>query len=110
MFSRSYLTVTTGFGLRAVALAALVVLLVRTLGPSNFGGYAAAASLASFFSMFEFADQFSHYSLPNSTNTRLWLRPLASGHPATLKTFADKLTAPSDDQDQADQRPRGTNE
>lgn len=52
MFSRSYLTVTFGFGIRAVALAVMVVLLARALGPSDFGGYAAAASLASFFAMF----------------------------------------------------------
>lgn len=52
MFSRSYLTVTFGFGLRALSLSVLVVLLARALGPSDFGGYAAAASLASFFSMF----------------------------------------------------------
>lgn len=52
MFSRSYLTVTFGFGFRALALSALLVLLARALGPSDFGGYAAAASLASFFSMF----------------------------------------------------------
>lgn len=52
MFSRSYLTVTFGFGFRALSLSVLVVLLARALGPSDFGGYAAAASLASFFSMF----------------------------------------------------------
>jgi len=52
MFSRSYLTVTLGFGLRALSLSALIALLARALGPSDFGGYAAAASLASFFSMF----------------------------------------------------------
>lgn len=52
MFSRSYLTVTFGFGLRALSLSVLVVLLARAMGPSDFGGYAAAASLASFFSMF----------------------------------------------------------
>ena len=52
MFSRSYLTVTFGFALRALSLGVLVVMLARTLGPSDFGGYAAAASLASFFSMF----------------------------------------------------------
>jgi|SRR6185437_4635917 len=52
MLSRSYLTVTFGFGFRALSLSILVVLLARALGPSDFGGYAAAASLASFFSMF----------------------------------------------------------
>lgn len=51
-FSRSYLVVTSGFGFRALLLSVLVVLLARALGPSDFGGYAAAASLASFFSMF----------------------------------------------------------
>lgn len=52
MFSRSYLTVTFGFGFRALSLSVLIVLLARALGPSDFGGYAAAASVASFFSMF----------------------------------------------------------
>src|SRR6185437_4329665 len=52
MFSRSYLIVTLGFGFRALSLSVLIVLLARALGPSDFGGYAAAASLASFFSMF----------------------------------------------------------
>lgn len=52
MLSRSYLTVTFGFGLRSLLLSVLVVLLARALGPSAFGGYAAAASLASFFAMF----------------------------------------------------------
>lgn len=52
MLSRSYLTVTFGFGLRSLLLSVLVVLLARALGPSEFGGYAAAASLASFFAMF----------------------------------------------------------
>lgn len=52
MFSRSYLIVTFGFGFRALSLSVLVILLARTFGPSDFGGYAAATSLASFFSMF----------------------------------------------------------
>lgn len=52
MLSRSYLIVTSGFGFRSLLLSVLVVLLARALGPSAFGGYAAAASLASFFAMF----------------------------------------------------------
>ncbi|MGN6312908.1 MAG: lipopolysaccharide biosynthesis protein [Rhodanobacteraceae bacterium] len=52
MLSRSYLIVTFGFGFRSLLLSVLVVLLARALGPSAFGGYAAAASLASFFAMF----------------------------------------------------------
>jgi len=52
MLSRSYVTVTFGFGLRSLLLSVLVVLLARALGPSAFGGYAAAASLASFFATF----------------------------------------------------------
>lgn len=52
IFSSSYLIVTFGFAFRALSLSILIVLLARALGPSDFGGYAAAASLASFFSMF----------------------------------------------------------
>lgn len=52
MLSRSYLIVTFGFGFRSLLLSVLVVLLARALGPSAFGAYAAAASLASFFAMF----------------------------------------------------------
>lgn len=52
MLNRSYLAVVFGFGFRSLLLSILVVLLARALGPSDFGGYAAAASLASFFAMF----------------------------------------------------------
>ncbi|HET6905543.1 MAG TPA: oligosaccharide flippase family protein [Rhodanobacteraceae bacterium] len=52
MLSRSYLIVTFGFGFRSLLLSVLAVLLARALGPSAFGAYAAAASLASFFAMF----------------------------------------------------------
>lgn len=52
MFSRHYLTVTAGFGLRSLSLSVLMVLLARALGPSEFGGYAVAASLASFIATF----------------------------------------------------------
>lgn len=52
MLSRHYLTVTSGFGLRSLALSALVVVLARAFGPSEFGGYAVALSLASFAATF----------------------------------------------------------
>lgn len=52
MFSRHYLTVTAGFGLRSLSSSVLVVLLARAFGPSEFGGYAVAVSLASFIATF----------------------------------------------------------
>ncbi|TAN06646.1 MAG: hypothetical protein EPN38_08170 [Rhodanobacteraceae bacterium] len=52
MFSRPYLTVTAGFGLRSLSLSVLVVLLARAFGPSEFGGYAVSVSLASFIATF----------------------------------------------------------
>lgn len=52
MFSRHYLTVTAGFGLRSLSSSVLIVLLARAFGPSEFGGYAVAVSLASFIATF----------------------------------------------------------
>lgn len=52
MLSRHYLTVTSGFAVRSLALSALVVVLARAFGPSEFGGYAVAVSLASFAATF----------------------------------------------------------
>lgn len=52
MINRHYLMITAGFGLRSLSLGILVVLLARAFGPSEFGGYAIALSLASFLSTF----------------------------------------------------------
>ena len=52
MISHQYLTVTAGFGLRSLSSSVLVVLLARAFGPSAFGGYAVAVSLASFIATF----------------------------------------------------------
>jgi len=52
MLSRHYLMVTAGFGVRALSSSVLIVLLARALGPSEFGGYAVAVSLASFIATF----------------------------------------------------------
>ena len=52
MLNRHYLTVTMGFGLRSLSSSVLIVLLARALGPSEFGGYAVAVSLASFIATF----------------------------------------------------------
>lgn len=52
MINRHYLTITAGFGLRSLSLSVLVILLARAFGPSEFGGYAVAVSLASFLATF----------------------------------------------------------
>lgn len=52
MISRSYIAITGGLGLRAAALALLVMVLARSLGSSLYGGYAAVLSISNLFATF----------------------------------------------------------
>ncbi|HET7569600.1 MAG TPA: oligosaccharide flippase family protein [Gammaproteobacteria bacterium] len=52
MLGNSYLAILIGLGVRSASLAALVVILARTFGVGAYGAFAAAVSLATFFSTF----------------------------------------------------------